>query len=137
MNKDRRHQYYLEHKKEILARVKAWRENNPDKPKEYSKRWKENNHQYNMKINKKTYQAFCVESEWEFIENYTLAKLDNFKGWDCHHKLELHPDCSLRFTKDSLIKLDLYYKRPARELIFLKHGEHAKLHLLSRKVDNG
>ena len=134
--KEYHHQYYLKHREEIIANVKAWRKDNPDKPCEYSKSWKQKNHSYNMKINKKTYQAFCIETEWESIENYEKAKNDNFKYWDCHHRLELHPDGSLRYTKDSLIKLDLYFNRPAQELIFLRHDEHAKLHGLSKKVNN-
>ena len=135
-NKDYHRKYYLEHKEELKAYTKAWRKANPDKPREYGKRWKQKNHAYNMKINKKTYQAFCIENEWELIENYELAKADNFKGWDCHHRLELHPDGSLRFTKDSLKKLDLYVNRPASELIFLTHSEHAKLHSKSKKEYN-
>ena len=31
--------------------------------------------------------------DFENIENYEKAKGDNFKGWDCHHRLETHtPD---------------------------------------------
>lgn len=66
--------------------------------------------------------------EYELIENYDKAKADNFKGWHCHHRLELHQDGSIRFTKESLIKLDLYTNRPASELIFLTSKEHTKMH---------
>ena len=135
-SKEYHRKYYLEHKAEILEKLKKWREENPDKPREYGKRWKQKNHAYNMKLNKKTYQAFCIENEWELIENYELAKADNFKGWDCHHRLELHTDGSLRFTRESLKKLDLYLNRPAQELIFLKHDEHTKLHNISKKEYN-
>lgn len=71
---------------------------------------------------------YWKDSEQEMIENYDLARADNFKGWDCHHRLELHPDGSIRFTRKSLIDLDLYYDRPARELIYIKHREHWTLH---------
>lgn len=135
-SKEYHRKYYLEHKAEILENIKKWREENPDKPCEYGKRWKQKNHEYNMKINKKTYQAFCIENEWELIENYELAKADNFKGWDCHHRLELHSDGSLRFTRESLKKLDLYLNRPASELIFLTHSEHARIHNISKKEYN-
>ena len=134
--KEYMHNYYLKHKEKIKNRVKEWRKDNPDKPCEYGKRWKQKNHAYNMKINKKTYQAFCIENEWKLIENYELAKADNFEGWDCHHRLELHPDCSLRFTRKSLQDLDLYYNRPANELIFLTHSEHARIHNMSKKEYN-
>lgn len=70
--------------------------------------------------------------EYEKIENYDLAKADNFKGWNCHHRLELHPDGSTRFTRNSLIRLDLYVNRPASELIFLRTSEHKKLHGVNR-----
>jgi hypothetical protein len=66
------------------------------------------------------------------IENYELAKADNFKGWHCHHRLELHPDGSIRFSRNSLIKLNLYINRPASELIFLRASEHTKLHGVNR-----
>ena len=70
--------------------------------------------------------------DYEQIENYEKAKADNFKGWHCHHRLELHPDGSIRFTRESLIKLDLYINRPANELIFLTREEHNKLHGANR-----
>lgn len=62
------------------------------------------------------------------IENYNKAINDDTQTWDLHHRLELHPDCSVRFTRNSLIKLDLYYNRPASELIFLPHTEHRSKH---------
>lgn len=56
------------------------------------------------------------------IENYELAKADNFKGWDCHHKLGEFS--SRKELKDK----GLYYHRPSDELIFLKRKEHFKRH---------
>lgn len=119
------HNYYLQHKDKIKNRVNEWRKNNQDKASAYA-----------MKHNKKTYVYFCKQDEYEQIENYELAKADNFKGWDCHHRLELHPDGSLRFTRNSLKKLDLYVNRPASELIFLTHSEHARIHSISKKEYN-
>ena len=135
--KEYRRQYYLKHKEEILAKVKEWKKNNPGKATEYTKKWQINNPDHKRICNKKTYLSFCIPSEYELIENYDKAKADNFRGWDCHHRLELHPDCSLRFTRKSLQVLDLYYNRPANELIFLTRSEHAKLHSLSKKEYNG
>ena len=88
---------------------------------------------YQLSIRHKLTKNCCRAGEEHLIENYELAKADNFKGWDCHHRLELHPDGSLRFTRQSLKDLNLYLNRPARELIFLTHSEHAKLHSISRK----
>lgn len=71
----------------------------------------------------------------ELIEKYELAKANGFKGWDIHHRLELHPDCSLRFTKKSLVKLGLYYNRPPNELIWIDRTEHHKIHNESRRMN--
>ena len=77
---------------------------------------------------------FCYELE--NVENYELAKRDNFKGWVIHHRLETHfSDGSIRpnkcnITVDELKELDMYYNRPADELIFMKKSEHIKLHCL-------
>ena len=69
----------------------------------------------------------------ENIENYEKAKADNFKGWDCHHRLETHNSDGERRLVDIKAKelkaLDMYYHRPADELIFLTTLEHNRLHL--------
>lgn len=66
------------------------------------------------------------------IENYELAKADNFEGWDCHHRLETHNSDGERrlvdITQEELKALDMYYNRPANELIFLTKAEHTVLH---------
>ena len=36
-------------------------------------------------MNKPNYMDFCPEHYME-IENYELAKSDNFVGWVCHHR---------------------------------------------------
>lgn len=71
---------------------------------------------------------YVKDGQIDLIENYESANADNFDGWDIHHRLELHPDYSVRFTRNSLIKLDLYYNRPPSELIWLKHSEHMRMH---------
>lgn len=66
------------------------------------------------------------------IENYYEALKDNFKGWECHHRLETHnSDGELRrvfLTASELKSLDMYYDRPASELIYMTKLEHRKLH---------
>lgn len=66
------------------------------------------------------------------VENYEKAKADNFKGWDCHHRLETHNSDgerrSVDITRKELIALDMYYNRPPEELIFLTTKEHHCLH---------
>lgn len=77
-----------------------------------------------------------VCKEYWKVENYELAKADNFEGWCMHHRLELHPDCSLRFTRKSLIKIGLYYNRPPNELIWLTKSEHMIIHNSGKKHES-
>lgn len=71
------------------------------------------------------------------IENYEKAVADNSK-WECHHRLETHfSDGTLRpkncyLTAKELKALDMYFDRPAEELIFLSKSEHCALHTKSR-----
>lgn len=66
--------------------------------------------------------------EYQKIENYELAKADNFKGWEIHHRLEITLDGELAYTKDDLVKMNMYYNRQHFELIFLTRSEHRRLH---------
>ena len=79
------------------------------------------------------YKQYC--KDYENIENYEAAKKDNFKGWDCHHRLETHTSDGERrlvdITVAELQALDMYYNRPAEELIFLRKGEHTSLRKVS------
>ena len=72
------------------------------------------------------FKRYC--KDYENIENYEKAKADNFKGWDCHHRLETHtPDGKRRdvdIPQKELIALGMYYHRPSEELIFLTTREH-------------
>ena len=72
------------------------------------------------------FKRYC--KDYENIENYEKAKADDFKGWDCHHRLETHtPDGKRRdvdIPQKELIALGMYYHRPASELIFLTESEH-------------
>ena len=82
------------------------------------------------------YKQYCKEPEK--IENYQKAKADNFKGWCCHHRLETHTTDGERrlvyITKKELLALDMYYNRPAEELIFMKWSEHSSLHKPSEET---
>ena len=83
-----------------------------------------------MSISNYKVSLFCREDVSK-IEGYEEA-IKSEEQYDCHHRLELHTDGSLRFTADSLKKLDLYYNRPASELIFLTRVEHIRLHTKAR-----
>lgn len=60
------------------------------------------------------------------IENYDKAIADDTQIWDCHHRLEIEEEHT-NSTED-LKSINLYYNRPANELIFLTKREHFKLH---------
>ena len=66
------------------------------------------------------FEPYCME--FKKIENYEKALIDNFKGWHCHHRLEKD------YTREELIKKNLYYNRPPEELIFLTNKDHQILH---------
>ena len=76
-------------------------------------------------------KKYCCE-DISNIENYEKAIADKDNVWDCHHKLETHnSDGERRFvdlSKAELKALDMYYNRPAPELIFLTSKEHRQLH---------
>ena len=77
------------------------------------------------------YKRYC--SDIENVENYEDAKKDNFKGWHYHHRLETHNSDGKRrlvdITADELKALDMYWHRPAEELIFMTMYEHSRLHM--------
>lgn len=74
---------------------------------------------------------YCNESIMN-IENYEKALADDFKGWHIHHRLETHNSDGERrlvaLEAKELIALDMYYNRPACELIFLTEKEHGAIH---------
>ena len=76
--------------------------------------------------------SFVENKNVEKIENYILALKDDFREWNVHHRLETHnSDGVLRdieITPAELKALDMYYNRPANELIFLKRGQHRAIH---------
>lgn len=65
---------------------------------------------------------YCCEP-LELVENYKEA-VESSALWHCHHRKETETGMS----REKLKQDGLYYNRPASELIFLKHGEHIKLH---------
>ena len=75
-------------------------------------------------------KRFCKEPEK--IENYEKALADNFKGWECHHRLQTWTSDGERrlvnISAAELKALGMYYNRPASELIFLTVSEHRLLH---------
>ena len=76
-------------------------------------------------INTSLIKNFCNE-DISHIENYEKAMTDDTSLWVCHHRLELND--GYRLSAAELKGLELYYKRPANELIFLTRNEHARIH---------
>lgn len=125
-----------ETKEEYLKRCREqqrnWYKKNKDKVLAYHKEYESKNREKVLEDKRNRYnkkrgdaRGFCNES-LELIENYELAKADNFVGWDLHHKLEIGAFYTLSVKE--LQGLDLYFNRPANELIYLRHGEHCGLH---------
>lgn len=80
---------------------------------------------HDMITDSETLCRYCSE-DISHIENYDKAVNDKEHLWDCHHRAEILP-CG-RYSRESLIKVGLYWNRPASELIFLRHDAHMRLH---------
>lgn len=78
-------------------------------------------------ICEKNVKYFCCE-DISLIENYEEA-VNSPEVYDCHHRKEI-VDGVVTSVKE-LYEQDLYFHRPASELIFLKHSEHQRLHMLN------
>ena len=78
------------------------------------------------KAQRGNWYKFCSEP-LDKIEHYEEALAEDFKGWCIHHRLEIQQD-GTRVPMQQLIDQNLYYGRPASELVFMKVGEHATLH---------
>lgn len=75
--------------------------------------------------------GFCKD-DLELIENFNECVQDKDTIWHCHHRLETHDENgNLRdkeVSRKYLIEHNLYYHRPASELIFLTSSEHMRWH---------
>lgn len=77
-------------------------------------------------------KRYC--KDYTKIENYEKAVADTSQRWVVHHRLETHfSDGTPRPTNaflsyKELLALEVYFNRPAEELIFLTDTEHKKLH---------
>ena len=107
--------YYLKHKE----KVRKYYQEHKTRHNEICRKWNRNN-----ATKKRSTQNYCNE-HLSKVENYDQAMQDNLKGWQIHHKLETR---GFGYTKKELIALDLYYNRPASELIFLRIRDHKKVH---------
>ena len=75
-------------------------------------------------ISKSNAEKYCAE-DISLIENYKEA-VSSKELYHCHHRLEIQDD-KCYFAKE-LKQMNLYYGRPASELIFLNVKDHKNLH---------
>ena len=80
-------------------------------------------------INLETVEQYCSEDITK-IENYYIAVADQTQTWICHHKLEFQN--GHENSKKFLITNNLYYYRPANELVFMTKSEHNRLHFCGK-----
>lgn len=78
-------------------------------------------------INEKYAKSYCSE-DISLIENYQQAIADQTKMWDIHHRRECDSEGRTLFTRKQLKDMNLYFNRPASELIFVTRSMHWKLH---------
>lgn len=79
-------------------------------------------------IYKYSAKKYCCD-DISLIQNYKEAVEDMNNTWACHHKMELIITGAVcDATKQDLIDWNIYYDRPADELIFIKDSDHKKLH---------
>lgn len=74
--------------------------------------------------------SFCKEPISN-IENYELAIADTKETWVCHHREELFEDGRIKHHASNLKLMRMYYNQPADKLIFLRRGDHVRLHAKS------
>ena len=143
--------YRLANKERVKERYQAWLVANKDKVAEYKHQWYKDNiehireqrhnyyvtHRHHVSKAGEKLKLYCCE-DVSLIENYELAKADNFVGWEVHHRLETHTSDGERrlvdLSVDELKALDMYYHRPAFELVYLRKSEHAALHMVGHEV---
>lgn len=78
-------------------------------------------------INEYYAKRYCSD-DISLIENYHEAISDEKKMWEIHHRRECDSEGRTLFTKKQLKEMNLYFKRPASELVFVTRSMHWKLH---------
>ena len=73
-----------------------------------------------------SWKSYCSEP-LDKIEHYEEALAEGFKCWCIHHRLEIQPD-GTRMSRQELKDKDLYYDRPASELVFMREHDHRSMH---------
>ena len=80
-------------------------------------------------INESQARQYCRE-DITLIKNYAEAIADQTSTWICHH---INGEPFTGFCKKDLKKMNMYYKRPASELMFVTRSEHMTRHMKGKK----
>ena len=88
---------------------------------------------YLFMINEKKVRYYCCE-DISLIENYEEAVNDKTLMWNCHHRKEI--ENGIVRSQGELISSGEYYKVPAKDLIFMTHSDHLKLHYMYKPRTN-
>lgn len=131
LTKKRKRESYLRNREHCLAYGKKYRTENKEKIAARDKLYNAT-HKEQIKARKQlTYWQRICEDVTK-VENYEKAKADNFVNWVQHHRLETHNSDGekrlVQITAEELQALDMYYNRPAEELIWLTRAEHINIH---------
>ena len=70
-------------------------------------------------------KCYCCE-DLSLIENYNEA-VNSPEEYVIHHRLEIQGDKLL--SRKELKEMNMYFNRPASELIFMTYSEHSRIHM--------
>ena len=82
-------------------------------------------------INYEIAKNYCCE-DISRIENFEIAATDTSEVWHIHHRKETDEN----IARKTLIENNMYYNRPAAELIFLTKAMHNSTHFKNRKLSD-
>ena len=131
LTKQRKRAEYQRNKEHYKIYGEKYRAENKKKIAERDKRYRETHiEQIQTQRQLAHWQLICKDVTK--VENYNLALADNFVNWVQHHRLETHNSDGekrlVQITAEELKALDMYYNRPAEELIWLTRAEHINIH---------
>lgn len=81
-------------------------------------------------INESLAKQYCRD-DITLIKNYAEAIADKTRTWICHHR---NAEPFTGFCRKDLKKMNMYYQRPASELMFVTRREHNIIHNKGKTV---
>lgn len=115
--------YGIEAYEKRLERTRKWRKSHGEQDNELSRKWRkehpEHSRNWFQEQRKKGWSVYCKDN-YEQIENYDLAKVDEFdpKKWELHHRLEQY------FSAKTLKAYNMYFDVQPEDLIWLPKKVH-------------